>query len=77
MSYDLIIRNGTVVDGSGNPRRRADVGVVDGRVAAVGFLEDETATEEIDATGRIVADKQLAPARNHSHRARRDIGGCA
>ena len=55
MSYDLIIRNGTVVDGSGNPRRRADVGVVDGRVAAVGFLEDETATEEIDATGRIVA----------------------
>jgi N-acyl-D-aspartate/D-glutamate deacylase len=55
MHYDLIVRNGYVVDGSGLPRRRVDVGVTDGRIAKFGRLEADTAAEEIDARGRIVA----------------------
>ena len=53
--YDLIIRNGFVVDGSGLPRRRVDVGVKDGKIAKLAHLEDHSAAQEIDATGMIVA----------------------
>ncbi len=53
--YDLIIRNGYVVDGSGLPRRRVDVGIRDGKVAKLAHLEDKTAAQEIDAKGMIVA----------------------
>ena len=53
--YDLIIRNGYVVDGSGLPRRRVDVGIRDGKVAKMAHLEDKTAAQEIDAEGMIVA----------------------
>lgn len=55
MDYDLIVRNGYVVDGTGLPRRRIDVGVQGGRIAKLGRLEGATAREEIDAGGRIVA----------------------
>ncbi|MBI3799872.1 MAG: amidohydrolase family protein [Deltaproteobacteria bacterium] len=54
MQYDLIIRNGTVIDGSGMPRYRADVGIRRGKVATIGKLR-ETAKETIDAEGHIVA----------------------
>lgn len=53
--YDLIVRNGMVVDGSGLPRRRVDVGVRDGKVARLAHLGAATADDEIDATGCIVA----------------------
>lgn len=53
--YDLIVRGGYVVDGSGLPRRRVDVGIRDGRVATLAHLDGKTADEEIDATGMIVA----------------------
>ncbi|WP_354687101.1 D-aminoacylase [Cupriavidus necator] len=53
--YDLIIRNGDMIDGTGAPRRAADVGVVDGEIAAIGNLADARAGSEIDATGLIVA----------------------
>lgn len=53
--YDLIVRGGYVVDGTGLPRRRVDVGVRDGRVAKLARLDGATATEEIDATGMVVA----------------------
>jgi N-acyl-D-aspartate/D-glutamate deacylase len=55
MAYDLIIRNGTVVDGSGLPRFQADVGIVDGKIAAVGKLNGAQADETIDAEGHVVA----------------------
>lgn len=51
--YDLVIRNGTVVDGTGLPRYRADVGVSGDRIAAIGRIA-EKGKEEIDATGQVV-----------------------
>lgn len=54
MAYDLIIRNGTVIDGSGKPGFGADVGVQDSRIVAVGAVSG-TAKQTIDATGRVVA----------------------
>jgi N-acyl-D-aspartate/D-glutamate deacylase len=53
MTYDLKIRNGTIVDGTGAPAYVGDVGISDGRLAAVGDAPD-SAREEIDATDRIV-----------------------
>ncbi len=52
--HDLIIKNGTVVDGSGNPAKKADVAIKDGRIAAVGDNLGE-AKKEIDAKGLMVA----------------------
>jgi N-acyl-D-aspartate/D-glutamate deacylase len=54
MAYDLVVRNGTLIDGSGAPRQLADVAVKDGRIAAIGKI-DEPGREEIDAGGHIVA----------------------
>lgn len=52
--YDLLITNGRVMDGSGNPWVRADVGVRGDRIVAVGDLAGATATRTIDATDRLV-----------------------
>ena len=51
---DMVIRGGTVVDGTGAPGRIADVGISDGRIAAIGEIDD-TATRTIDAEGKVVA----------------------
>jgi len=53
MPYDLLIKNGVVIDGSGLPRYRADVGVRHGRIAAIGRIR-ERAREVLDADGRVV-----------------------
>ena len=54
MAYDLLIKNGWVVDGSGRPRYRADVGVSGGRIAAIGRIR-ESAREVLDAEGQVVS----------------------
>ena len=54
MAFDLLIKNGTVVDGSGGPRFQADVAVSGGRIVGVGRFND-SATRVIDAGGRVVA----------------------
>src|SRR5919199_420978 len=53
--YDLVIINGRVVDGTGNPWFRADVGIRDGRIARIGHIDPAQAREVIDARGAIVA----------------------
>lgn len=53
--YDLAILGGRIVDGSGEPARRADVAIKDGRIAAVGRIARKDAREAIDASGLIVA----------------------
>ena len=55
MAYDLLIRGGTVVDGTRLPKLRADVGVTDGKVAKIGRIGPGQGTRELDATGLIVA----------------------
>jgi len=50
---DLVIRGGDVIDGTGAPRRRADIGVKDGRVVSIGAPESDAGTV-IDATGKVV-----------------------
>ena len=52
-NYDVVIRNGTVVDGSGMAGYRADVGIVGDRIARIGRIAERGA-QEIDATGHIV-----------------------
>src|SRR5438046_108720 len=53
--YDLIVRGGMLIDGTGLPRRRVDIGIKDGRVAKLARLDGAAADQEIDATGHIVA----------------------
>jgi N-acyl-D-amino-acid deacylase len=55
MSFDLLIRGGTVYDGSGLPGYRADVGITGDRIAAIGDLKGQTAKQTIDAEGKIVS----------------------
>jgi N-acyl-D-amino-acid deacylase len=55
MEFELIITGGTVVDGSGRPRFQADLGIVDGRIAAVSDGEPLNGRERFDAAGLVVA----------------------
>jgi len=60
---DIVITGGTVIDGTGAPARRADIGIKDGRVVAIGVV-DETSAETIDATGLMVTPGFIDP---HTH----------
>ncbi|RYY67276.1 MAG: D-aminoacylase, partial [Comamonadaceae bacterium] len=53
--FDLLLRGGTVIDGTRRPRFQADVGVAHGRIAAIGDLSGATADHDVDAGGRVVA----------------------
>ena len=53
MAYDLKITGGTIVDGTGIPGRPGDVGIVDGKIVALGSAPSDGSTT-IDATGKIV-----------------------
>jgi N-acyl-D-aspartate/D-glutamate deacylase len=64
VKFDLLITNGLVVDGTGLPRRRADVAVRDGRIAGIGQFDAASAARVIDARGRIVAPGIVDP---HTH----------
>lgn len=63
-SFDMVIRNGFVVDGTGVPGFYGDVGIRDGRVAEVGRLDGRAATRTIDAMGKTVAPGHVTP---HTH----------
>src|SRR4249920_708539 len=51
---DCVIRGGDVIDGTGRPRRRADVGLRDGKIVSIGDVTEE-ASQTIDASGKVVA----------------------
>src|SRR3989475_1870248 len=53
--HDLVLKNGWIVDGSGNPRYQGDVAIRGDRIAAVGFLNGATARETLEVRGLVVA----------------------
>ncbi len=55
MSFDILIRNGRVVDGTGNPWFWSDIGIKDGRIAAMGDLSGEDGEKVIDASGLVIS----------------------
>jgi N-acyl-D-amino-acid deacylase len=55
MAFDLVVRNGMIVDGSGLPRYRADIGVKDGKIAEIGRINGAAAKETLNAEGRVVS----------------------
>src|SRR5215210_4709669 len=54
-TYDLVIRNGRIIDGTGSPWYSGDVGIREGKIAAIGRLAGATAKQTIDAAGKVVA----------------------
>src|SRR5436853_7818952 len=64
MAYDLLITNGSIVDGSGTPAFRGDVGVKNGKIAEIGKLSGAAARKTIDADGRAVSPGFID---NHCH----------
>jgi len=54
MAFDLVVKNGMIIDGSGLPRYRGDVGVRDGRIVEIGRLNGAAAKETLDADGHAV-----------------------
>jgi N-acyl-D-amino-acid deacylase len=72
--FDVLVRGGRVLDGTGNPWFRADVGVRDGRIVAVGQLGSATAARVVDATGRYVAPGFI-DIHSHADDGNASIGG--
>lgn len=64
MRFDTLIRNGRIVDGTGAAPSKGDIGIIGGRIAAVGALAGAQAGEVIDASGRIVAPGHIT---QHAH----------
>ncbi len=63
--YDILIRNGLIIDGTGEPGRRGDIGVRGDRIYSLGDLSNEKAKREIDAAGLVVAPGFI-DVQNHS-----------
>ena len=62
--FDLVIKNGTIIDGTRFPRFKSDIGVKDGRIAKIGFIADTGSARIIDANGQIVAPGHID---THTH----------
>lgn len=53
--FDVLIKNGRIIDGSGNPWFQADIGIIDGKIAEIGRLNEKEAQEVLDAAGKVVS----------------------
>jgi len=62
--FNTLIKNGTVIDGSGNPMKKADVGITDQKIAEIGDLKESSGEQVIDAKGLFIAPGFID---NHSH----------
>ena len=62
--YDIVVKNGLIVDGSGMPGYRSDLGIKAGKVAHIGRIEDAEGDQVIDAQGCVVAPGFIDP---HTH----------
>ena len=62
--YDVIIKDGTIIDGTRVPRYRGDIGIKDGKIAKMGRLNTSDAKKVLDARGLIVAPADIDP---HAH----------
>ena len=62
--YDIVVKNGLIVDGSGMPGYRSDLGIKAGKVAHIGRIEDAQGSQIIDAEGCVVAPGFIDP---HTH----------
>ena len=69
-SYDLLLKGGKVIDGSGNPWFYGDVAIRDGRVCAVGHLDPRDADTLIDVSGLVIAPGFIDV---HAHLERNDL----
>lgn len=63
--YDIIIKNGTIIDGTGNPKFSGDIGISEGKIRSIGDLHNEHSHQEIDATGKYIAPGFI-DVNNHS-----------
>ena len=54
-TFDTVIKNGTIIDGTGLPRHSGDIAIKDGKIAKMGRIDEADADEVIDAKGLIVA----------------------
>ena len=64
-TYDLVLKNGRVIDGAGTPWFRADIGVKDGRISKIGRVDEGTAVRVIDVDGLVVSPGFI-DVHNHS-----------
>ena len=55
MEFDIVIKNGRVIDGTGNPWFKADIGITKGKITKIGLIKPSEKTKIIDATGLIVS----------------------
>src|SRR5258705_7102162 len=53
--FDLVVKNGMVIDGTRAPRFRGDIGIKNGRIAKIGRIQSHEASKVVDASGSIVA----------------------
>ena len=65
MSFDIVVKDGFIFDGSGAPRVRGDIAISDGRVVEIGRVNHREAKQVIDATGMHVAPGFVEIGRAH------------
>ena len=63
--FDIIIKNGTIIDGTGNPKFKGDIGIQEGKIRSIGDLHNEHGKYEIDATNKYVTPGFI-DVNNHS-----------
>lgn len=53
--YDIVLKNGKIIDGTGNPWFKADIGITQGKIVKIGFIETEESHKMVDAEGMVVS----------------------